>query len=103
MHGLRWDACTQSYRRPLVLFASPLVRSSIKRDEQNKVGAQSRASGEGRKLLTCASPNMGNVGEELVSIVIVRGEIHETYFRHQLQPRKGDRGIQLENGTNRGR
>ena len=59
MDGVRRNARAHGYFRPLVFFASLLVRSCVEGDEQDQIRAQSRATREGGELLTPARSDMG--------------------------------------------
>ena len=79
MHSVRRDTCTHRCCRSLVFFASLLVRSRVEGNEENKVGAESRTTGECGELLTSTRSHMREGRKELVSIIIIRGVIHKTY------------------------
>lgn len=86
MNSVRRDARAHRDLRSLAFLASLLVRGSVKGDEENEVGAESRATGEGRKLLPFARSDMRERGKELVNIIIVRGVVHKSCLPHQPRP-----------------
>ena len=69
------------------LLARLLVGGQVKRDEEEQIGAQDGAAGNGSELLTGASSRVGHVGEVGRGEVGVRCEVDKSYEEYPLAPR----------------